>query len=35
MLTRITDLFVGGAPRYSEDQIGVFDDVMVRLDEHD
>ena len=31
MLTRITDLFVGGAPRYSEDQIGVFDDVMVRL----
>ncbi len=31
MLTRITDLFVGGAPRLSEDQIGVFDDVMVRL----
>ena len=31
MLTRITDLFVGGAPRYSEEQIGVFDDVMVRL----
>ncbi len=31
MLTRITDLFVGGAPRFSEDQIGVFDDVMVRL----
>jgi len=31
MLTRITDLFVGNAPRYSEDQIGVFDDVMVRL----
>jgi len=31
MLTRITDLFVGGAQRYSEDQIGVFDDVMVRL----
>jgi len=31
MLTRITDLFVGGAARYSEDQIGVFDDVMVRL----
>jgi len=31
MLTRITDLFVGGAPRYSEDQISVFDDVMVRL----
>jgi uncharacterized protein (DUF2336 family) len=31
MLTRITDLFVGGAPRYSEEQIGVFDDVMIRL----
>jgi uncharacterized protein (DUF2336 family) len=31
MLTRITDLFVGGAGRYSEEQIGVFDDVMVRL----
>src|SRR5271170_4193239 len=31
MLTRITDLFVGGAERYSEEQIGIFDDVMVRL----
>jgi len=31
MLTRITDLFVGGAARYTEEQIGVFDDVMVRL----
>jgi uncharacterized protein (DUF2336 family) len=31
ILTRITDLFVGGAARYSEDQIGVFDDVMARL----
>lgn len=31
MLTRITDLFVGGASRFSETQIGVFDDVMVRL----
>jgi len=31
MLTRITDLFVGGASRYSDEQIGVFDDVMVRL----
>ena len=31
MLTRITDLFVGGAPRFSETQTGVFDDVMVRL----
>jgi uncharacterized protein (DUF2336 family) len=31
MLTRITDLFVGDAARFSEEQIGVFDDVMVRL----
>jgi uncharacterized protein (DUF2336 family) len=31
MLTRVTDLFVGGAPRYSDEQIGVFDDVMIRL----
>lgn len=31
MLTRITDLFVGGAVHYSQDQIGVFDDVMLRL----
>lgn len=31
MLTRITDLFLGGAPRFSETQTGVFDDVMVRL----
>ena len=31
MLTRITDLFVGGAERFSEEQIGVFDDVMARL----
>jgi hypothetical protein len=31
MLTRITDLFVGGASRYSDEQIGVFDDIMVRL----
>ena len=31
MLTRITDLFVSGAPRFAEDQVGVFDDVMVRL----
>jgi uncharacterized protein (DUF2336 family) len=31
MLTRITDLFVNGAPNFSEDQIGVFDDVMARL----
>src|SRR5208282_5853309 len=31
ILTRVTDLFIGGASRYSEDQIGVFDDVMARL----
>lgn len=31
MLTRVTDLFVGGAPRFSDTQIGVFDDVMMRL----
>ncbi len=31
MLARLTDLFVGGAARYSDAQVGVFDDVMVRL----
>ena len=31
MLRRITDLFVDGASRYSEGQIGLFDDVMARL----
>jgi uncharacterized protein (DUF2336 family) len=31
ILTRITDLFVVSASRYSEDQIEVFDDVMARL----
>jgi uncharacterized protein (DUF2336 family) len=31
ILTRITDLFVGGAARYSDDQIGLFDDIMARL----
>jgi uncharacterized protein (DUF2336 family) len=31
MLTRITDLFIGGAARYSQEQIDLFDDVMVRL----
>ena len=31
ILTRITDLFIGGAERYSEDQVGIFDDVMARL----
>jgi uncharacterized protein (DUF2336 family) len=31
ILTRLTDLFINGAERYSEDQVGVFDDVMARL----
>jgi len=31
MLTRITDLFINGAAHFSEDQVGVFDDVMARL----
>lgn len=31
MLTRIAELFVGGASRYSEEQIRLFDDIMVRL----
>lgn len=31
ILTRITDLFVGAAERYTDEQIGVFDDVMARL----
>jgi uncharacterized protein (DUF2336 family) len=31
ILTRITDLFISGAPHFSEDQISVFDDVMARL----
>jgi uncharacterized protein (DUF2336 family) len=31
ILTRITDLFISGALSYSEDQIGVFDDVLTRL----
>jgi uncharacterized protein (DUF2336 family) len=31
MLTRIADLFVSNAPHYSEDQIALFDDVMMRL----
>ena len=31
ILTRVTDLFINGAERYSEDQVGVFDDVMARL----
>ncbi|HWX84395.1 MAG TPA: DUF2336 domain-containing protein [Xanthobacteraceae bacterium] len=31
ILTAVTDLFINGAPRFSEDQIGLFDDVMARL----
>ncbi len=31
ILTSVTDLFINGAPRFSDDQIGVFDDVMARL----
>jgi uncharacterized protein (DUF2336 family) len=31
ILTRLTDLFVGAAERYSDEQVGVFDDVMARL----
>ena len=31
MLSRITDLFVGAAERYSEEQVSVLDDVMARL----
>jgi len=31
ILTSVTDLFINGAPHFSENQIGVFDDVMTRL----
>ena len=31
ILSRITDLFVNNAENYSEEQIGLFDDVMARL----
>ena len=31
ILSRVTDLFVNNAESYSEEQIGVFDDVMARL----
>ena len=31
ILTSVTDLFINGAQRFSEDQISVFDDVMARL----
>jgi len=30
-LSRLTDLFIGGAARFSDDQVAVFDDVMARL----
>ncbi len=31
ILTSVTDLFINGAPHFSENHIGVFDDVMARL----
>jgi uncharacterized protein (DUF2336 family) len=31
MLSRITDLFVEGASRYSESQVNLFDEVIVKL----
>ncbi len=31
MLTRVTDLFIGGAGRFSDEKIELFDDVMMRL----
>jgi uncharacterized protein (DUF2336 family) len=31
ILSRVTDLFVNNAENYSDEQIGVFDDVMARL----
>src|SRR5580700_5990049 len=31
ILTSVTDLFIDGAQRFSEDQIGIFDDVMACL----
>src|SRR5271154_2127177 len=31
ILSRLTDLFIGGAARFSDDQVAVFDDVMARL----
>jgi hypothetical protein len=30
-LRRVSDLFLGGAVRFSDEQIGVFDDVLVHL----
>jgi uncharacterized protein (DUF2336 family) len=31
ILSRVTDLFINSAEHYSEEQVGVFDDVMARL----
>ncbi len=31
MLSRMTDLFVSGAGRYSADQVGVFDEVIGKV----
>jgi uncharacterized protein (DUF2336 family) len=31
ILSRISDLFINGAERYSEEQVDIFDDVMARL----
>jgi uncharacterized protein (DUF2336 family) len=31
ILTSVTDLFINGAPHFSEEQVGVFDDVIARL----
>jgi uncharacterized protein (DUF2336 family) len=31
MLSRIADLFINSAPHYSEEQVALFDDVMMRL----
>src|ERR1700730_14767969 len=33
-LRRVTDLFLGGAERFNEEQIGVFDDVLGHLIEN-
>src|SRR5580704_15407172 len=31
MLMQIADLFVGNSPRYTEDEINLFDDIITRL----
>jgi uncharacterized protein (DUF2336 family) len=31
ILTSVTDLFINGAPHFSEDQVSLFDDVIARL----